>query len=166
MADEAKSGGKAKSTRRLEPVEVVLEHSRWRHFGWALFALCLGAVLLVKLGTVGQLIGVALVLIGGYHGYKFVRTLLKPAGTILVTAEQIELPMGLCQGKVTTLPLDKVRHVFVLRRAVPWTTTAPILVIEANEHAYLYPLDWFGSESDQRRVAQAIQNHQERHTSA
>jgi len=27
-----------------------------------------------------------------------------------------------------------------------------VLVVEAGERAFVYPRDWFGSESDQRRI--------------
>jgi hypothetical protein len=137
-------------------VEVTLEHSRWRHLGWALFGLAMGMLLLARLGTVGQLAGLALIAFAVYRGYRFVRTLLVPGGTISVQSEKVALPRGLCQGQAEIFASDQVRHAFLLRRSVPWTTTGPILVIEAGEHVFTYPRDWFLSEVDQHRIARAI----------
>lgn len=153
----ADAGTRSRASRnRFEPVEVMLEHSRWRHFGWALFSVALGLLLVVKLGTVGQVVGFLLILAAGYHGYKFVRTLLVPGGTISVRAEQVALPRGLCRGSAEVFPSDQIRHAFLLRRSVSWTTTGPVLVIEVGERAFTYPRDWFVSETDQHRIARAI----------
>lgn len=139
-----------------EPVEVTLEHSRWRHFGWVAFGLALGLLLVIKLSTVGKMIGLVLVAIAAYHAYLFVRTLMSPPGTIKVTDEKVDLPVGLCRGEFQTFAVQDVRHAFLLRHAVSWTTTAPVLVIEAGERVFTYPRDWFLSETDQRRIARAI----------
>jgi hypothetical protein len=135
---------------------VTLEHSRWRHLGWAFFGLALGVLLLNKLGTVGQLAGVGLIALAAYRGYRFVRTLLVPGGTISVKSQEVALPRGLCRGPAEVFASDQIRHAFVLRRSVPWTTTGPVLVIETGEHVFTYPRDWFLSESDQHRIARAI----------
>jgi hypothetical protein len=134
----------------------MLEHSRWRHFGWALFGLAMGMLLLAKLGTVGQIAGLVLIALAVYRGYKFARTLFVPGGTISVQPEKVELPRGLCRGQAESFPSDQIRHAFLLRRSVPWTTTGPILVIEVGDHVFTYPRDWFGSEVDQHRIARAI----------
>lgn len=151
-------GGPAPS-KSTKSIEVTLEHARWRHLGWGLFGLVAGLLLVVKLGTVGQGIGALLLLVALRNGYLFVRTLLYPSGTIVVEPEQVVLPLGLCRGKAHTVPMREVKHAFFLRRAVPWTRTAPLLIIEAGGHAHVYPRDWFASESDQYRIMRTIRQH-------
>jgi hypothetical protein len=68
----------------------------------------------------------------------------------------VRLPDGLCVKGARTVPWDGIRHVFFLRRSVPWARTGPILVIETEDRTFSYPRDWFASDSDQRRVAHAI----------
>ena len=43
--------------------------------------------------------------------------------------------------------LDRVSAAYFLRRSVPWTRAAPVLVIEADDTAYAYPRDWFVNEA-------------------
>lgn len=144
------------SQSKDEAVAVTLEHARWRHFGWSMFSLVLGGLLMLELGTVGRFIGLCIAILGVFRGYRFVRTLLHPAGTIRVSPEHVDLPVGLCRGKDERVAMDEIRHVFFLRRSVPWFSSNPILVIEAGDSAHLYPRAWFDSELAQRRVAQAI----------
>lgn len=158
-ADEAAADGAPRRSPRARPeapLEVQLEHSRWRHFGWGVFGLIAGAVLIWQLGTVGKWVGVLLILIGAWAGYHFVRTLTRPPGRILIDLESITLPAGLCRGPEHTFKLDQVHHAFFLRRAVPWTRTGPLLVVEVADSTFTYPRDWFASESDQRRVATVL----------
>jgi len=68
----------------------------------------------------------------------------------------VELPRGLCKGEPAAFPLDKVQHAYLLRRAVPWTRAAPVLVIEADGRAFSYPRDWFLTEADQRRIVREL----------
>lgn len=137
-------------------VLVELEHGRWNHAGWALFGLVLGALLIWKLGVVGKGVGVALVAFGAFHGFRFARTLLHPAGAIKVTDSEVQLPRGLCRKGHLTISIDRVTHAFFLRRSVPWLTTGPVLVIEAEGVTHIFPRDWFASDADQRRVAHAL----------
>jgi hypothetical protein len=136
--------------------QVALEHGRWRHFGWLAVGGALGVFLVWKLGTVGKGLGVILILLGLVNLFRFARTLIRPAGAIAVTGDGVRLPDGLCSGQVHTVPYGGVRHAFFLRRAVPWTRTGPILVIETERGTFSYPRDWFTSDSDQRRIATAI----------
>lgn len=152
----ARASGKAKVP---ESVEVLLVHARWRHFTWSLASLVIGGVLLFKLGTVGKMMGGLVIVLAARSAYQFIRTLRHPAGTIRVSRDQIILPDGLCQGTEQTLDIEKTHHAFMLRRAVPWTQTAPVLIIETDDRAFTYPRDWFASESDQRRVLQTIDHH-------
>lgn len=164
-ADPGK-GRHGKPGRRAEaatgPVEVALEHARWRAAMWTGIGLGFGLLLLVKLGTVGQLVGVlscaaALVPLRG-----FVMTLLHPPGTLRVAADEVTLPRGLCRPEPLTLPIGEIRHAYFLRRAVPWTRTGPVLVVETDHGTFQYPRDWFATDSDQRRVAAALNRRLER----
>lgn len=135
---------------------MTLEHGRWRHFGWVVVGLLGGGFLVWKLGAVGRWVGVGLILLAALNAYRFVRTLLRRPGTIDVGDDAVTLPQALCHKDSYQLPYEKVRHAFFLRRAVPWTRTGPILIIETDDQVFTYPRDWFASDSDQRRVALAI----------
>ena len=141
---------------------MPLAHARWHHFGWLVFDLIAGLLLVLNLGMVGRIVGVVLLVLAFRHGIQFVRTLLYPAGTIAVREDQVMLPRGLCRGQPVAFPMEQVRHAFVLRRAVPWTQAAPLLVVEANGRAFSYPRDWFLSETDQQRIIRAIHQYTER----
>lgn len=141
---------------REDRFQVAFEHGRWRHFGWLVAGLLAGGFLLVKLGTVGKAVGVALILIGILNGVRFARTLMHPAGSIEVDEEGVALPDGLCRKGSCRVGYGGIRHAFFLRRSVPWTLTGPVLVIETEDRVFRYPRDWFTSDSDQRRVAHAI----------
>jgi len=154
----AEKGGRRGRRRAADSasVEIDLEHGRWRHFGWTLFGLALGIVLVWKLGTVGKGVGILLVAIAAYNGHRFVQTLRHPAGKIRINDDGALLPEGLCRGKSPAIAVDQIRHAYFLRRAVPWTRAGPVLVVETAEQILLYPRDWFHSDSDQRRIATAI----------
>jgi hypothetical protein len=136
--------------------QIGLEHGRWRHFGWLAVGGALGVFLVMKLGTVGKGMGVILLLLGAVNLVRFARTLLRSAGSISITDEAVRLPEGLCRAESHTIAYGGIRHAFFLRRAVPWTRTGPILVIETDRGVFSYPRDWFTSDSDQRRIAHAI----------
>lgn len=154
----SKAGKKKSRSRDRADGEIVaaLEHARWRHFGWGLFGLVIGGLFVVVLGTVGKVVGVVLLVVAVLAGRNFAKTLLHAPGSIRVGAETLTVPVGLCRGDEREYPYDGVRHAFFLRRAVPWTRAGPILIIEAEDAAYSYPRDWFASESDQKRVVEAI----------
>jgi hypothetical protein len=137
-------------------LEIGLEHMRYRHLSWMGFGLITGTLLLWKLGTVGKWVGVVLLVVGAVAAYSFVRTLLVPAGTIVIGDDGAALPRGLCKGDPEKLALADVSHAYLLRRAVPWTRAAPVLVIEAKDRAFTYPRDWFITEADQRRVVREL----------
>jgi hypothetical protein len=139
-----------------EKLEVGLEHARWRHFGWALSGLIPGGFLIWKLGAVGQGIGALFVLAGLWATWHFARTLMFPAGTIVIDSRRVSLPRGLCRGGAIELAIDDVRHAYFLRRAVPWTRAAPVLVIETENDAHMFPRDWFVTEADQRRIVSRL----------
>ncbi len=147
------------------PIEVVLEHGRSRHIGWIVFCGVVGVIMVLKLGALGQGLGGILLVIGLLQTLSAIRTLQHKPGTFKVSQSDISLPTGLCKGEQLTISEEQLEHAFFLRRAVPWSKAGPILVIEAAGKAYTYPRDWFASDSDQRRVAMAL-NHRLQNKSA
>jgi hypothetical protein len=152
------SPGRAGTTGRRRgavtlPLEVQLEHARWRNFAWAAAGIVVAALLIGLLATVFKWLGALLLAVSGIGVWAFVMTLLHPPGRIRVSEAEVSLARGLCRGVEVTLPLDRVRHAFLLRRA---TRTGPLLVVETDDGVFTYPRDWFGSDSDQRRVALAL----------
>ncbi len=137
---------------------MSLMHARWRAFGWATGGIGVGLLLLIKLGVVGKAIGIILVLASLFAVRSFVLTLLNKPGTIAVDEDEITLPRGLCRSGAVTVPVKELRHAYFLRRAVPWTHTGPLLIVETAQGVFQYPRDWFATDSDQRRIAAAL-NH-------
>jgi hypothetical protein len=137
-------------------LKVGLEHMRYRHLAWMGFGIITGMLLIWKLGSVGQWLGAVLLAVGAFATYSFVRTLVYPAGTISVGDDGVELPRGLCRGAPAKFQLGEIEHAYLLRRAVPWTRAAPVLVIEAGGRPFSYPRDWFVTEADQRRVVREL----------
>ena len=70
--------------------------------------------------------------------------------------DYVELPLGLCKGDPSKFVFGDIKHAFFLRRAVPWLRAGPVLIVEAGSQIFSYPRDWFASDSDQQRVAMAI----------
>jgi hypothetical protein len=156
-AESAKaSAGTGDDAAPGERLEIALEHMRWRHFGWAVFGIIGGAILIWKMGTVAQWLGVGLIGLGVWSTVLFVRTLLMPAGAIVVDGQKVVLPRGVCRGRPHEVDRAKIANAYLLRRAVPWTRAAPVLVIEAGDQAFVFPRDWFATEADQRRVIHAL----------
>jgi hypothetical protein len=159
-AAEAGKARRSKAGRRNReatgPTDVGLEHGRWRALVWAVIGLALGVLLIAKLGSVGKAIGVIMCIASLIPTRAFVFTLLNAPGRIKVDDDAVTLPSGLCRAKSVTLPFAKIRHAYFLRRAVPWTRTGPLLIVETSEGLFQYPRDWFASDSDQRRVAAAL----------
>jgi hypothetical protein len=136
--------------------QIELEHGRMRHLGWVLVGAIGGVLLLWKLGAVGKALGIFMLGMSAANIYRFVRTLLNPAGRIELQDDAVVLPETLCHKGAHTVPYERVRHAYFLRRAVPWSRTGPILVVETDERVFTYPRDWFTSDSDQRRIALAL----------
>jgi hypothetical protein len=155
-AGKRSRGRKGKSSKSEGPFEVTLVHARNTHLGWAIVALAVGVLLVWKLAIVGQALGVISLVFAAFAARSFAMTLLNPPGTIRVEDDRVELPVGLCRGKSDALPYEQIKHVFFLRRAVPWTRAGPVLVVETADLAFTYPRDWFSSESEQRRVLRGI----------
>ncbi|MCE9571671.1 MAG: hypothetical protein K8W52_00805 [Deltaproteobacteria bacterium] len=135
---------------------IGLEDARYRHLGWAVFGLALGGLMVWKLGTVAQWAGYVLIAFGAWATVSFARTLIWQPGAIEITDDTVTLPRGPSRGRPVTIKRADVAHAYLLRRAVPWTRAAPVLVIETGERAFSFPRDWFAAESEQRRVIEAL----------
>ena len=116
----------------------------------------LGVLLIRALGTVGVWVGIALVLMGIYHAWQLIQTVLYAPGTIIVSEREIVLPRGLCMPRPVVAPPKDITAVYFLRRSVPWNRSAPVLIIEIGARAMAFPRDWFASEADQRHVIHAV----------
>jgi hypothetical protein len=148
-----KSGGDrsgAKATR------IELEVSRQRSIGWTIGGIVLGVLLIKGLGTVGEWGGVVLVVMGLYHAWQLIQSLLHPPGTIVVSDREVVLPRGLCLPRPVVVAPAEITSIYFLRRAVPWNRSAPVLIVELGERAMAFPRDWFASEADQRHVIHAV----------
>lgn len=137
-------------------LEVELAHARWRHFAWAMLGCALGMFFLTGFGPAGAFIGVLLLVGGLMAARSFIRTLVYPAGTISLRDQDIVLPPAICAAMRVTVPLGEVRHAYFLRRALPWTTSGPVLILETQRGVFHYPRDWFAADSDQRRLASTL----------
>ncbi len=133
-------------------ISIGLVDARGQHLRWVLIGLIIGGLCVYALGTLAQIIGVGLIGLGAWNGWLLVRALRNPPGTVLIDGDRIELPRGLCRGAPHAVGRAEVTAAYFLRRSVPWTQAGPVLVIEAGGQAFIYPRDWFGSESDQRRI--------------
>ncbi len=159
-AGEARSTETRKGKKGIErEVEVSLVHARRNHLTWTLLGLVLGTLLLWKLAIVGKVLGVIFIIVAAVAARSFAITLMHEPGVIRVDADKLALPLGLCTADPAELTMSDIKHAFFLRRAVPWTRAGPLLVIEAEARTFTYPRDWFASESDQRRILEAINHH-------
>src|SRR5688572_14394295 len=140
-------------------LSVELEVSRNRFLGWTIFGLIFGALLIWKLGTVGQWVGVVLMLLGALRSWQLLQTFLHAPGTIVVGDDEVVLPRGLCMSRPLRVPARDVTAVYFLRRSVPWNRSAPVLVVELGPRAMAFPRDWFASEADQRHIVHALLRH-------
>ena len=140
------------------PLDVELHHARWARFAGAAIACVVAPVAYSQLGGVGVVIGVAAVISALRQGLEFVATLRHPAGTIKVRRGQIVLPQGLCAGDPVALPVADVRHVLLLRRAVPYSAGGALLVVETAQGIFEYPRAWFASDDDPVRVAAMLRH--------
>ena len=137
-------------------VSVDLAHTRGSHLRWTLVGGGLGVACVLMLGTLGKVLGLVLLVLAAWAAFKLVLTYRHPPGTIVIDGDDVSLPRGLCQGEPSKHKRGEVTAAYFLRRSVPWTRAAPVLVVEAGGKAYAYPRDWFASESDQRRVLDAL----------
>jgi hypothetical protein len=145
--------------RAPETVEVELESSRQRLIGWTIFGVGFGAMLVWKLGTVGVWTGYVLIALGLFRGYQLVLSFVHPAGTIVVSAKHVVLPIRIHRPNPLDVAPSAVTAVYFLRRSVPLYHAAPVLVVELGARALLFPRDWFATEADQRHVVHALLQH-------
>lgn len=137
-------------------VEISLHHARNHHLRWVVIGLVLGGLCVTQLGTLGQWVGVVLLVLAAWAAFRVIQTLRHPAGTIVVERERVTLPRGLCRGEPLHLGRGAITASYLLRKAVAWHQAAPVLVVEADGKVLAYPRDWFASEADQRRVLDAL----------
>lgn len=154
---EGKSERKSEDGKdRESTLEIDLTAARWRHFGWGAVGIVVGTLMIVRMGQLGLVLGGAVLVAGLVAGRSFVRTLLHAPGTIAVRDGEVALPSELCSGMAVTVPVGELRHAYLLRRALPWNHTGPVLVVETQRGVFQYPRDWFAGENDQRRVWTAL----------
>jgi hypothetical protein len=156
-SDKTPSSSKSDAARRPRPIEVTLVHARAVDLVWTCASGALGILLLLSLGHLGQIVGLVLLVLGLLHAWRASKTFRYPAGTFRVGPDRLEIPTGLCAGDPLELGENDLQHAYLLRRAVPFTKASPLLVVEARGRAYAFPRDWFASDSDQRRVARALE---------
>jgi hypothetical protein len=152
-ARESRDDATAEATGR---VAVELAHTRGSHLRWTVVGGALGVACIIMLGTLGKGVGVVLLVLAAWAAFKLALTYRHPPGTIVIDGDDVALPRGLCQGEPQRVKRSDVTAAYFLRRSVPWTRAAPVLVVEAGGKAFAYPRDWFASESDQRRVLDAL----------
>ncbi|HKA89919.1 MAG TPA: hypothetical protein VKE22_19795 [Haliangiales bacterium] len=139
-----------------EDVEVPLTHARWKNFAWGAFGIGLGVFLAINMGSIGWVLA-AVVWAGTITNVKkFVQTFLNPPGKIVIRGEDVVLPRGLCTGDEQAMPLGDLKHAYLLRRAIPWNTSGPVLVIETRRGVFEYERDWFPLDGDQRLVTATL----------
>jgi len=151
---EASKKPASEATPTRLAVELEVGRSRW--IGWAVFGLVAGGLLMIGMGTVFQWVGGFLVALGLWNLWLVVRTLRHPPGTIIVDVDGVVLPRGLCVPAPVKVTREQVSAAYFLRRSVPWTRAAPVLVVEVGDAAYTYPRDWFVNEAEQRSVIHAL----------
>jgi hypothetical protein len=146
-------------------LDVSLEHSRGRNFVTAVLGLGLGVLAVWGLGWLGRIvIGGLLLGYGLRAAWAFVETLRHDPGRIAILGEELHLTPRLCAGTTLVVKLGDVRHAYLLKRAVPWTKSGPILILETQSGVFEYPRDWFPKDGDhQRRVAHALNARLGRH---
>ncbi len=154
--------GKGRSVPRYEleneggDVDVSLVHARWRNLFWGAAGTALGGLLIYAFGLFGWVVGGVILLLGLSSAWSFVKTLLWAPGHIAVADDEVRLTPALCSPSTVIVTVADLRHAYLIKRAVPWAVSGPVLVVEAKEHTWSYPRDWFASESDQRRVLMAL----------
>jgi hypothetical protein len=155
---DAATPAPARPRAKGERLEIELEVARQHSISWLLAGGVIGGLLIWKLGTLGAWGGVVLVAIAAYHAWKLVESLRHPPGLIIISDREVVLPRGPCKPRPVTVPRGDVTAVYILRRSVPWSLLAPVLVVELGATAMVFPRDWFASEADQRQVLHALRD--------
>ena len=137
-------------------LEITLAHARWRHLLWGAVALGTGVFVALRMGELGWVLGAICAFYGLSSMWAFVQTLLHAPGTFALRGDKLELPTRLCSGTTVTLPVGDLRHAYLLRRALPWNHTGPVLVVETRGRVFQYPRDWFAGENDQKGIVTTL----------
>jgi hypothetical protein len=116
-------------------------------------------LLVWKLGTVGVWTGYVLIALGLYRAFQLVQSYRNPPGTFVISAGEVVLPTGPHRRAPLTVATKDVTAVYMLRKSVPWSRAAPVLIVELGARALAYPRDWFASEADQRHLVHALLGH-------
>ncbi|RMH40811.1 MAG: hypothetical protein D6689_12645 [Deltaproteobacteria bacterium] len=135
---------------------MPLVFARLRAFAGGAVGLAIGVLLVWRFGAVGKVIGAAIAAWSAFVVRAGILSLAHPPAAIGIGDGAVELPKTPYRPAPVKVELDDVRHVYLLRRAVPWSQTGPLLVIETAQGDFAYPRDWFDSESAQARVAELI----------
>lgn len=135
---------------------VELASWRGRHLLWSAVGTALSVLLFWRLEGNGKILALAVLALFAGSIRALVRSLLHRPGEVALRGDEVILPLGLSTGRSITLRIGEVRHAYLLRRALGWTTTGPLLVIETARGVFELPRDWFTSESDQRKIARAL----------
>lgn len=146
-------------TSHAGAVTIVLHTARLRHGLSAIIGVALGLVLVLKTAILGQIIGALLVAWGLYHAARWLVATNRGAATLAVRGDRVTLPRKAHKSIEAAIPTEQITAAYLLRHASPWHKAAPTLVIEAGREAFVYPRDWFASETDQRRIIDAIAVH-------
>jgi hypothetical protein len=137
-------------------LEIELASSRWKHFLWGVIGIGVGLFVGIHMGSIGWVIG-GLVAVGGVNAaWAFAKTLMHPPGIIALRDDELVLPVGVSTGETASMKASDVKNAYVLRRALPWNQSGPILVIETRRQVFEMPREWFALDADQRRVAAAL----------
>lgn len=139
-----------------ETIEIELAGSRWKHFIWAVIGIGVGLVVAIKMGSIGWVIGGAVALGGVKSLWSFAKTLIHPPGAVVVGDNELVIPDGVSSGASTAVPVTDLKNAYVLRRALPWNQSGPLLVIETRRGVFELRREWFASESDQRSIAAVL----------
>ena len=138
------------------PFQINLRDNKKGHSLWFIGSVALGFFLILKFNTVAQYLGAEFLAIAAYHLYRLIRSFLHKPGRLFLEDASLTLSNGLSHPKESTFSWDTVKHAFLLKRALPWTASGPVLVIETCDKSFLFPHEWFASDNDAKRILVAV----------
>ena len=138
-------------------MEIELDSGAGRHFFWMLVRLVLAGVLILRMGTAfGWVAGGLLAAFGVRSAILFVRSAIRQAAVVTVVGNRLLLPRTPTSTRIDAVPLRDVRHCYLLKRAVPWTMSGPVVVVETASQVWNLPRDWFKQDDDPHRLVAAV----------